>query len=297
MDPIIISQVVVSGLALGGIYVLISVGLTLIFGVIRVINFAHGDFMMIGMYITFLLVHNLKWDPYASLVAVIPAIFLLAVIVYWLVIRPAQRAASFLVQVFATLGLGIALENGALLAFSPNFQTVRTLYTGAALPLGPLRLSVTSTIAFIVAMALAAALILFLRHTYQGKAMRAIAQNRDAALLMGINVDRIYLLTFALGTAMVGIAGTLLIPNWYVTPYIGFGFVLVAFVVVVLGGFGSVEGAVLAGMIVGVVETFAGFFIQTKFKEVAYFLLFILILVLRPSGLMGIKGAEEIGHK
>ncbi|MBI3988849.1 MAG: branched-chain amino acid ABC transporter permease [candidate division NC10 bacterium] len=292
-----ILQVAISGLLVGGIYALISIGLTLIFGVTRIINFAHGELLMLAMYTTFWLFQLFSLDPYVALFFVTPLLFLVGLIIHWMVIQPILGAPP-LMQIFATVGLSVALQNGALLLWKADYRTIRTAYSTAVVEVGGLFISVPRLVAFLVAMAMAVALFLFLKKTPLGKAIRATAQDRRAAMLMGVDVRRIYLLSFGIGTACVGVAGALLMPVYYTFPTVGTYFVLTAFVVVVLGGMGDMMGAFLGGLIIGLVEAFSGFLIATALKEAVYFTLFILVLLLKPSGLFGMgRGAEEVGLK
>ena len=291
-----LAQILVSGLLLGGVYALVSVGLTLVFGVIRLVNFAHGEYLMLAMYLTYFLFQYLGLDPLLAIVVVAPAMFLFGVITERLIIVP-TLASPHVVQVFATLGVSIVMQNLALFFFSANFRSVTTPYSTATFAVGPVLVSVPRLVAFGVGFAIALALYVFLRTTWLGKAIQATAQHRNAAMLMGVDVGRVYRVTFALGSAGVGIAGALLLPIFPVYPQIGVDMILVAFVIVVLGGLGSVPGAMLGGLIIGVVETASGYVIETTWKQAVYFVLFIAILVLRPAGLFGVRGTEELGTK
>jgi branched-chain amino acid transport system permease protein len=282
----IIIQLVINGLLLGGIYALLSIGLTMIFGVLEIINFAHGEFLMISMYVTFWLFHLMNIDPYLSLIIIIPLFFAFGVLVEQVIIKPLLNDPP-LNQIFATIGLGLVFQNLALLFFKADFRTVKTSYSSANFFLGDLIVSVPRLIAFIVAIALIASLLLFLKNTFTGKAIRAVAQQRRAAMLMGINVHRTYSIAFGIGIACVGAAGAILIPLFFVFPTVGSLFVLIAFVVVILGGYNSLVGSLVAGLIIGVIEGFSGFYISPHLKEVVYFVLFIFILIFRPTGLLG----------
>ena len=286
-------QLLVSGLLLGGVYALISLGLTLIFGVMRIVNFAHGDFLMLSMFATYWLFTLAHLDPYVSLLIVVPAFFLLGGVVYWLVIRRTV-GTPHVVQIFATVGLSIVLQNLALLLWSPDYRTIRPANAEAVIAIGGVRVGVNLLVAAFVAVAVAIGLLTFMRHTYTGKAIRALVQDRTAATLMGVDSNRMYLFTFAIGTACAGLAGSLLMPIYYAFPTVGEHFVLIAYVVVVLGGLGSMPGALLGGLIIGLVETFSGYFIKASLQQLVYFVVFILILILRPAGLFGIRGAEEL---
>lgn len=285
-----------SGILLGGIYAVISIGLTLIFGVTRIINFAHGEFLMLAMYGTFWLFTFYGMDPYVSLLIVTPAMFLVGLAAQRAVIQPILGAAP-LMQIFATVGLSVAMQNAALLVWHADYRTVRTSYSTSVLEVFGLMVSIPRLAAFGVAVAMALGFLLLFKYSYVGKAVRAVAQDRRSAMLMGINVERIYQLSFGIGTACVGVAGAMLMPMYYTFPTVGTYFVLTAFVVVVLGGMGSMTGACVGGLIIGVIEALSGFFIAPALKEAVYFVIFILMLLFRPSGLFGQRGAEEVGLK
>jgi branched-chain amino acid transport system permease protein len=188
------------------------------------------------------------------------------------------------------------LQNAALMVWKADYRSVDTEYARAVLSLGPLQVGVSRLAAFLVALAITIGLFWFLKRTYLGKAIRCVAQNKTAALLMGVNIARINLITFGIGAALVGVAGALLMPIYPVFPTTGTYFVLIAFVVVVLGGMGNVTGAFLGGLIIGLVEAFSGFYVPAL-KEAVYFVVFIAVLWLRPTGLFGVVGAEEMGLK
>src|SRR5512137_2494063 len=196
----ILAQVAVSGILLGGVYALISIGLTLIFGVLRVINFAHGEFLMIAMYASFWLFSRYGLDPYGSIVLVVVLLFLVGLVIQFLVIRPILNASASM-QIAATVGLSILLQNLALVTMTANYRSVDTALSKAVISVGPLLLGVSRVVAFVVALTITGLLFLFLQRTYLGKAIRCPAQDRTAALLMGINIDRVYLVTFAIGSA------------------------------------------------------------------------------------------------
>jgi branched-chain amino acid transport system permease protein len=268
----------------------------LIFGVTRIINFAHGEFLMLAMYGTFWLFTFYGMDPYVSLLIVTPAMFLVGLLAQRAVIQPILGAAP-LMQIFATVGLSVAMQNAALLVWHADYRTVRTSYSTSVLEVFGLVVSIPRLAAFGVAVAMALGFLLLFKYSYVGKAVRAVAQDRRSAMLMGINVERIYLLSFGIGTACVGVAGAMLMPMYYTFPTVGTYFVLTAFVVVVLGGMGSMTGACVGGLIIGVIEALSGFFIAPALKEAVYFVIFILMLLFRPSGLFGQRGAEEVGLK
>jgi branched-chain amino acid transport system permease protein len=281
-----IAQLIINGLLLGGIYALISVGLTLIFGVLEIINFAHGEFLMLGMYASFWLFQLLGVDPYLGLLIVIPSFFFVGLAVQRIIIQPIIDAPP-LNQIFATVGLSIVLQNAALFFWKADYRTVRTDYSSLVLKAGDLMISFPRLVAFVLALTMIAALLIFLKKTYTGKAITALAQQRRAAMLMGINIYRTYQIAFGIGIACVGAAGAILIPVYYAFPTVGSLFVLIAFVVVILGGYNSLVGALVGGLIIGLVEAFSGFFLSPHLKEAVYFVIFILILLFRPTGLFG----------
>ncbi|MGB7572800.1 MAG: branched-chain amino acid ABC transporter permease [Thermodesulfobacteriota bacterium] len=292
----ILLQLIVNGLLLGGIYALISIGLTLIFGVVRVINFAHGEFLMLSMYITYFSYTFLGMNPYLSLVVGVPLMFFTGMAIDQLIIRPLRDAPAYM-QVFATVGLSIVLLNLALFLFTGDYQSIHMAFAEKTFRLGSLSLSYAKLVIFFSSILVSIGLFLLLQYTNIGKQIRAIAQDRMAAKLMGINLNRIYMLTFGIGTALVAIAGGLILPVYYVFPSVGVYFVLTAFVVVVLGGMGNMVGALLGGFIIGIADSLSGYYIDPSLKEVVSFIIFLIVLLIRPSGLMGIVGSEEMGMK
>lgn len=303
MDPTLFLQLLIAGILLGGIYALTSIGLTLIFGVMKIVNFAHGEFLMIAMYVTFWLFHLFHLDPYLAIFVVVPVLFFIGMVVYQFFIRP-TIGAPILTQIFVTVGLSIVIENLVLLFWTADFRSVSVEYLRSPIVLGPfpglgleeLIINPARLIAFGLGLSLSIIFYLFLKYSYTGKVIRATSQDRSTALLMGINIDRVYRLTFSIGILLVGIAGSLMMPIYTVHPFVGFEFVLVMFVVVVLGGMGSIVGAMVAGIVIGIVEVFSSFLIGPDSKQAVYFLIFIAILVIRPAGLFGMKGEEELEH-
>jgi branched-chain amino acid transport system permease protein len=283
---ITILQLVINGLLLGGMYGLISIGLTLIFGVLEIVNFAHGEFLMLSMYAAFWFFQLYGIDPYLSLVIIIPLFFLLGSAVQRITIQPILNAPP-LNQIFMTVGLSMVLQNAALFVWTADYRTMKTSYSALTLKTAGLIISFPRLVAFLLAMAIIAALLIFLKKTYTGKAIRALAQERKAAMLMGINVYRTYQIAFGIGIACVGAAGAMLMPVYFVFPSVGSLFVLIAFVVVILGGYNSLVGSLAGGLIIGVVESFSGFFVSPHLKEAIYFVIFILILLFKPTGLFG----------
>ena len=290
----VIPQLIVSTLLLGGVYALIAVGLTLIFGMMRVVNFAHGEFLMLGMYLAFWAFALLHFDPYLTLVVSLPLSFAVGWVSYRAVMRPVIQA-SHNVQIFTTVGLSIALQNLALVLWTADARFIRTDYYAVVVRIAGAAFNVAQIVAFAVAVGLTAGLFAFMRWSYTGKVMRATAQDRDASALMGIDTDRVYAVTWAVGIACVGAAGVLLAPVYPVYPTAGLQFVLIAYVAVVLGGLGDMAGALIAALVVAAVEVVGSYVIGTAWKEVLYLMLFIAILVVRPAGLFGQRGAEALG--
>ncbi|MGH7391141.1 MAG: branched-chain amino acid ABC transporter permease [Candidatus Rokuibacteriota bacterium] len=287
-------QLLVSTILLGGIYALIAVGLTLIFGIMRVVNFAHGEFLMLGMYLAFWSFALWGLDPYVVLVAAVPAFFAVGLLSYLLVMRGVIQA-SHNVQIFTTVGLSIALQNTALVLWTGDYRFVRPWHASEIVRIGGAALNLSQIVAFTVAVVFTLGLMAFMKFTHAGRVMRATAQDREAATLMGIDTDRVYRLAWAIGIVCVGVAGVLLSPVYTVYPQAGLQFVLLAYVVVVLGGLGDMRGALLGSLIVAAVETVGAYTIGIAWKEALYFVLFIVVLVLRPAGLFGQRGAETLG--
>lgn len=280
-------QTLTSGLLTGGIYALIGIGLTVIFGVMRVVNFAHGALVMAGMYATYFLFTGLHIDPFLSLLVVMPAMFVAGVIIQKTLIAPVLGAPE-LNQILLTEGISIVLINTALLLFTSNYLTMTTSYAGATFHLGGISLSKPQMAAFGIAIVITAADYLFLVKTGMGRQIRATAQDPEGARLIGINIKRVQALTFGFGVAAAGAAGSLLMPIYYrVEPNAGSPFTLKAFVVVVLGGMGSVTGALVGGIVLGIAESLGAVYVATGYKDVIAFVIFLLVLTLKPSGLLG----------
>ncbi len=279
-------QALISGILIGGVYALIGIGLTIIFGVMRIINFAHGDIQMIGMYITFFLFTLLHVDPFLSIVITAPAMFLFGALLQRAFIN---RVLSALPQnqILLTIGLGLIMSNSVMLAFTSDYRILTTKYSSSSVKLAGISISTPLVISFAITAAITAVLYWFLLKTDTGQAIRATAQDREAARLMGINVGRMSILAFGLGSALAGTAGALISPTYYIFPQVGSIFTLKAFVITVLGGMGSVIGATLGGVIIGVAESIGGVYFGAGWKEVVVFVLFLLILLFKPSGLLG----------
>lgn len=283
-----IAQLTVNGLLIGGYYALMALGITLVFGVTRIVNFAHGELIMLGMFMTYWLNHFTNMNPFVGVVVVAPAMFLIGVFLYRLVLEPLEGADETM-QIFTTVGLSIVLMNAALYFWGADFRSLPPQYAQGVWLLGSIALPKGKALGFIVAVVLTTGLFLILKYTPVGRAIRATAQNPYGAQLMGIDVRRVNRWTFGIGAACAGVAGVLLSPFFFIFPGIGLLFVLIAYVVVVLGGMGNMVGALLGGLIIGLVDVFSGFWLGSNLKELAYFAVFALILLLRPTGLLGVR--------
>jgi branched-chain amino acid transport system permease protein len=279
-------QSLLSGVLVGGVYALIGIGLTLVFGVMRVINFAHGDLLMLGMYLTFFLFQLLRVDPFVSIVIVIPAMFVFGILLQRAFI---QRVLDALPQnqILLTIGLGLIMSNSMMLVFTSDYRILSTSYSSGSVLLGGISISQPLFVSFIITAVITGMLYWFLLKTDMGQAIRATAQDREAAKLMGINVKRMGLIAMGIGAALAGTAGALISPTYYIYPQVGGAFTLKAFVIVVLGGMGSIIGATLGGIVIGAVESLAAVYISSGLKELFVYLLFLIVLLVKPSGLLG----------
>jgi branched-chain amino acid transport system permease protein len=279
-------QAVINGLLIGGIYALVSIGVTLIFGVVKIVNFAQGEFVMIGMYLSFFLATQFGIDPVPSLVVTMPVLFVMGVAIQHFLIRRVL-GQNDMPQIFLTFALSLLLVNLSLLLFTANYRTVHTWYSDEALHFHGLYIPLAKLFAFALAMVLSAALWVFLHATDLGKAMRAAAQNREVAMLMGINPNRVFCVALGVALALAGAAGSLLMPFYPAYPLVGQVFVLMAFVAVVLGTLGNILGALVASLMMGVAESLGIQFIGADSGLIVVFLMLLLTLAVRPSGLAG----------
>lgn len=287
-------QLVLSGLLIGSIYALMSMGLTLIFGVLRIVNFAHGEFLTIAMYGTWAMTIFLGLNPYVAILAIVPAMFLFGMVVHQLIISPGVDKPH-LVLVFATMGLSILMQNVALMLFSADLFDVPPMFGGRSIVLGPFFFKVELLLGFLIAVISTLTLRWMINSTYLGKAIRATVQDPEAAMLMGIPVPRIFLIAFAGGSALVGLAACAMMPLFSVFPTVGLNFVLIAFVIVVLGGLGSIEGALFGGICIGVVQSVSSYYVAPAYGQMFFFILFLLVMAFRPAGLLGRKGEATVG--
>jgi branched-chain amino acid transport system permease protein len=279
-------QAAVSGVLVGGVYALIGIGLTLIFGVMGVINFAHGELVMVGMYISWLAFTKWQLDPLWSIALSAPLLFGLGALLQRTFIRRVLAAAPEN-QILLTIGIGLLLSNGAMLLFTSDYQLLSTSYSSASFQLGGVSIAQSLLYAFGITIVVSAGLYAFLLKTEAGRAIRATAQDRTAAMLMGVDVDRISMLAFGIGAALAGIAGSLIAPTYYIFPQVGHAFTLKSFVIVVMGGMGSIVGAMLGGVLIGLTESLAALYLASGLKECVVFVLFLLLLLFRPAGLFG----------
>lgn len=279
---------VLNGLTTGAVYALIALGLTLIYGVLHIINFAHGAALMVALYAVFLLKDRLGIDPYLALPLVVAGMFVLGYALQRLIINRASHGKDENI-LLVTLGLSIVLENLALLVFKSDTRTIDTAYTLSTVPIGPAMIALPKVVAFGGALAASAVLLWIIRRTDLGRAIRAVAREKQGARLMGIDVDHVYAMCFGIGLACLGAAACFLLPAYYVNPQVGSGFVLVAFTIVVLGGMGSFAGALVGGLLIGVVESLGGLFLGESLGQIGIFLIFIAVLLLRPQGLFGAR--------
>jgi len=286
LSPVILVPAILNGLLTGAVYGLVALGLTLIYGVLHIINFAHGALLTAAMFAAFFAHRFLGLDPYLAAIVLTPLFFALGYCLQRFVIGPAAHGEDRNI-LLVTLGLAVVIENSLLYAFGADTRTLNLDYAFNAVDLGIAFLAVPRVMGFVVVLVVGLVLWLILSLTDTGKAIRAVAKERLGAELSGIDVGHIYAVTFGLGTACLAIAACLLIPTYYVNPHIGNAFVLVAFTIVVLGGMGSVTGALVGGLFIGVVESLSGLYLGESLGQIGIFIMFILVLLLRPSGLFG----------
>ncbi len=282
----VILQTCLSGVFMGSVYALIAIGFTLVFGVTNIVNFAHGHFVMGAMFVTYLLFKTANVDPYVSLIVVLPLFFALGALLYKLVIERIVEAPHS-AHMMVTLGLLIFLENVANFFFGGDLRGITTTYTTSSFIVGAVSVPIARLGAAGVSLAAVVALALFLHRTSLGKAIRASANNREGASLVGIDVGRVYLIAFSLGTAAAALAGAVIMPFSLVSPFVGGEFILKAFVIAVLGGLGSVAGALIGGLLIGLVEALSSLYISASLGNAIVFAILIAVLLYRPWGILG----------
>jgi branched-chain amino acid transport system permease protein len=283
-------QSLLNGLLVGGVYSLMAIGLTLVFGVMKVVNFAHGSLIMLGMYTSYWSVMLFHLNPYVSILISFVVLFIIGVAFQKFLINPILDAPEHN-QLLLTLGVSLFIENFAVFLWSPDYRVMQTPYSEINFYIGDISISLVKLLAFGVAMLLAAIIYLVLTRTDLGKAIRAASEEPRGSLLMGINIQRIYIITFGIGAACAGVSGAAITPFIPVYPYAGWLFVITAFVVVVLGGMGNVLGAFVGGLIIGIADSVGAIFLPGGMKSIISFIIFILILLFKPTGLFGRKDA------
>jgi len=279
-------QASIDGLLTGALYALIGMGLALIFGVMRIVNFAHGAFLMLGMYACWLLFDRFQLNPYIGFIPTGLLLFASGFLVYQLLIRPIRNRSDFM-QILMTTGISLILVDGVQLKFGADYHQTNIELVNKTLRLGSFTLNAAALLSFAIAGVLIIGLQQFVVRSRTGQALRAIAQNPSVAPLMGINLTRIQGFSFALGIMMAGIAGALLLPALYLFPSVGDDYTLKAFVIVVLGGMGSIEGAAIGGLVLGVAESITSLYLGNQWALAVDFMLFLVVLSLKPSGIFG----------
>jgi branched-chain amino acid transport system permease protein len=279
-------QACADGLLTGALYALIGMGLALIFGVMRIVNFAHGAFLMVGMYATYVLFDFFKLNPYWGFLPAGVFLFIFGYLVYLLLIRPVRNRSHFM-QILMTTGIGLILTDGAQLIFKADYRQTNIDLVNRSVHLGPFGANAAEVLSFAIAIAFVIGLRAFVVRSRTGQALRAISQNPEVAPLMGINLTRIQGISFALGIALAGVAGGLLLPRLYLFPGVGEDYTTKAFVMVVLGGMGSIEGAALGGLVLGVTESLTSLYVGNEWALIVDFVFFLLVLSFKPSGIFG----------
>jgi branched-chain amino acid transport system permease protein len=301
----VLLQTLISGVLLGGLYALIGIGMTIIMGVMKIINLAHGELMMVAMYIAYVLYAQFHLDPYASVFIATPVLFLLGMAIQRYLIDPVLKVDSILPenQVILTVGIGMVLANIATIIFTSDYRQTPVDYSTKAWYLSdywkksPIELSLSFpwSVSFIIAVLITIGLWFFLTKTDTGKSIRATAQDQDAALLMGVNTGRMRVITFGLGSSLVGAAGCLFIPIYYIYPDIGGQFTLIAFVITILGGLGSTVGAIIGGLILGIFESLTATYIGMGWASVGRFSVFVAALIFLPGGVASLLKTRKFG--
>jgi len=279
-------QQLADGLLIGLMYSLVAIGLTLIWGVMNIVNFAHGDFLMLGMFTSFWLFTLYGLDPIFSIPICLICMFVLGMLIYRFIVSKVMKG-PVLAQLVVTFGVSIFISNLAVYFWTPDFRLLPATILRGTWQVGGVELSVPKVAASIGSIIASACMIIFLRRTKTGKAILATEMDRDAALLMGINTERINSISFGIGAALVGVAGAFLSTYYYIYPQVGGLFGTIAFCVVALGGFGSIEGAFIAGILVGLAQTLGGFFFDPSYKYAIVFMIYLITIWIRPQGLMG----------
>ena len=286
LSPTILIPAILNGLLTGAVYALVALGLTLIYGVLHIINFAHGALLSVALFAAFFAYRLLGLDPYVAVFLLSPIFFALGYVLQRFIIGPASRGDDRN-MLLVTLGIAVVVENALLFAFRADTRTIDVPYAFNTIDFGFTFLAVPRVVGFAAVFLVALVLWLIMTFTDIGRAIRAVAKEKLGAELAGIDVAHVYAMTFGLGSACVAVAACLLIPNYYVNPSVGNAFVLIAFTIVVLGGMGSVPGALVGALLIGVVESLSGLFLGESLGQIGIFVIFIVVLLVRPSGLFG----------
>jgi len=281
-----ILQLLLNGVCLGSIYSLLAVGLTLIFGIMEIVNFAQGAFVMLSLYLTYVFFTFLGIDPYLSIIIIAPLFFFFGVIIQKTIIDRLLDVPAF-TQIFATYGLGLVITGVIFMIFGANYYNVMPAYVFKNVRLLGSVTTLPNLIAVFVNIGAISLLFIFLYSTYTGKAIRAVSQQRRGAKIVGINVSSIYALSFGIGLTLASIASSTLSTLISINPTVGDHIIVVVFVTVILGGYNNVIGSFIGGILIGLIEVFSGYYISSNLKEVIYLLLFVCILLVKPSGLLG----------
>jgi len=283
---LLFGQTIICGILLGGMYALIAIGMTLIMGVMNIINLAHGSLVMVGMYVTYVCFTQFGLDPYLGMFVAMPALFFLGCLIQRYMINRLVEVDSILPenQVLLTVGIMLVLTEIARLIFKSDYRSVATSYSSKTVFLGNMSISVPMVAGFIIAVILTALLHLFLTRTDLGRAIRATAQDRDAATYMGINSSKITMITFGIGSALAAAGGALLLPIFYLFPDIGHLFTAKSFIITILGGMGSTMGAAVGGVVLGMAESLGATYISMGYKDAVGLVIFILVLLFLPGG-------------
>jgi branched-chain amino acid transport system permease protein len=289
-----LSQNLVFGILVGALYGLVALGLSLVFGVTKFLNVAHGELVMFGGYASFWAFSLLGLDPFLTIPITIVFLLILGAVVYKLVFSRTIKLpeeSKIKNTLLVAFGLSVILQNLALRFFTADERGITTSYFSTAFTIMGVRFPIIKLASLVVAVIFLLALQLFLKRTYTGKAIRATTQNWEAASLMGIDIHKVYLLSFALGAALAGVAGTLVTINYSIQPAMGLGWTMKALIVMVLGGLGNIPGTIVGGLVLGVTESATSYFISSNYREIAGLVLFLLVLIFRPQGLFGAKEA------
>lgn len=286
MQSELILQVVVNGFLAAGVYMLVAVGLNMIYGVMRVFNYAQGELLMLGMYAAYWMNVTLNLSPYVSLPAVVPLLFVVGLGIQRVIVAPLfKHRLPPESHVLTMIGLIFVLQYSAMLAWTSDYRNVVVPIATTSISIPPFQVPIGRLIASLVSVSIAVALFFFFKYSKMGKIIRATCQDREAAVYMGINIDRVEAITFGIGAALAGVAAGLLLPLYYVNPFAGFPFTIISFIIVTLGGLGNFIGAIVGSLIIGMIESVVGFFISAEIASAVAFTIFVLVLFLKPSGL------------